>query len=184
MKKIFVLLSVLFIFSGNVLADDFGSSGDLWDNYADDTATRAGQQKPVTDEQFNSIVDKLKAKRQKKPKKMKGESFQQSNETNEIKEAVEELPILSISIPLKLNDDGVLPVGHYQAKGEMVDGVPRIKLYQSQFLMADFPATETNDDFNEPEINFIKLKDYNENQVKIIFGSMDFNAFAIVDIAR
>ena len=64
MKKIFVLLSVLFIFSGNVLADDFGSSGDLWDNYADDTATRAGQQKPVTDEQFNSIVDKLKAKRQ------------------------------------------------------------------------------------------------------------------------
>lgn len=184
MKKFFILLSIIIFASGSVFADDFGTTGDLWDNYNDDTATQAGQQKPVTDEQFNSILEKLKSKRQKKPKQMKGKSIQQSNETKQIVETAEELPIICISIPLKLNEDSVLPVGHYQAKGEMVDGHPRIKLYQSQFLMADFPAIETADDFNEPELNFIKMKDYNENQVKIIFGSMDFNAYALVDIAQ
>ena len=50
--------------------------------------------------------------------------------------------------------------------------------------MADFPATETNDDFNEPEINFVKLTDYKDNQLRIIFGSVDFNALAVIEPAE
>lgn len=181
MKRVLVLILMIFITANCVFADDFGSTGDLWDNFNNDAVS--GSQKPVTDEQFNSIVDKLKAKRQKKPKQMKGESFQQSNETQELKETVAELPVICISVPLKLSEDAILPVGHYQAKGELVDGRPHIKLYQAHFLMADFPAVMTNDDFDEPELNFIKLIDYSDTQLKIIFGSMDFNAFALVDIA-
>lgn len=184
MKNFVILLSVLSLLSTPVLADEFGSSGDLWDNFNNDTSTAAEQQKAVTDEQFNSVLEKLKSKRKKKPKQMKGESIQQSNETEELVEVAEELPVVCISIPLKLNEDAILPVGHYQAKGELVNGKPRIKLYQAQFVMADFPAVETNDDFNEPELNFIKMIDHSENQVKIIFGSMDFNAYAIIDIAE
>lgn len=96
----------------------------------------------------------------------------------------ENLPVLCISSPLKIGEDGTLPVGHYQVKGEMKDGHPRIKLYQAHYLMADFPAVETNDDYNQPEINFVGLQDYNDKQFKIIFGSVDFNAYAIVDIAE
>ena len=70
------------------------------------------------------------------------------------------------------------------AKGELKNGTPVIKLYQSKDLMAEIPAVETNDDFNEPEVNFIKMIDAgNDNQVKFIFGSMDFNAYAVMDIA-
>ena len=91
---------------------------------------------------------------------------------------------MCVSAPVKISEDAILPVGHYQAKGEIKNGTPVIQLYQSQNLMAEIPATETNDDFNEPEINFIKMIDAgNENQVKFIFGSVDFNAYAILDIA-
>ena len=186
MKRVLFAI-ILLIFGANIgFADDLdmGSGGDLWDNFNTQVNPLAKDQKAVSDEQFDSIIDKLKSKRQKKPKQMKGESIQQSNETEEITEAVKELPVICISVPLKVNEDGILPVGHYQVVGEMVEGQPRIKLYQAHFLMADFPATETNDDFDEPEINFVNLVDYSDTQLKIIFGSVDFNAFALVDIAE
>ena len=50
--------------------------------------------------------------------------------------------------------------------------------------MADFPAVETDNDFDEQEINFVRLLDHNDRQYKIIFGSVDFNAYAVVDIAE
>lgn len=186
MKKFLVLLSLIFFTSGMGLANElnFGSGGDLWDNFNTQVNPLAKEQKAVSDEQFNSIIDKLKSKRHKKPKQMKGESIQQSNETEQITETVQELPVICISIPIKVNDDGILPVGHYQVKGEMVDGQPRIKLYQAHFLLADFPAIETNDDFNEPELNFVRLIEHNDTQLKIIFGSVDFNAYAVVELAE
>lgn len=186
MKKIFVLIFAVMLSANYIYADelDMGASGDIWDNFNTQVNPLAKDQKAVSDEQFNSIIDKLKSKRQKKPKQMKGESIQQSNETSEIKEVAQELPVICISVPLKINEDATLPVGHYQAKGEMIDGQPRIKLYQSQFLMAEIPAVETNDDFNEPELNFIKLTEYSDTQVRIIFGSIDFNAYALIDVAE
>ena len=35
----------------------------------------------------------------------------------------------------------------------------------------------TDDDFDEPAIQFTKLKTINENQMKIIYGCIDFNAY-------
>lgn len=184
MKKIFVILFFILMFASTATADEFGTTGDLWDNFNSSAPNQSEQQKAVSDDKFNSIVDKLKSKRKKQPKPMKGESIQQSNETEQINQTAEELPVVCISIPLKVNEDGILPVGHYQVKGELVEGQPRLKLYQGHFLMADFPATETSDDFNEPEINFVKLTDYKDNQLRIIFGSVDFNAFAVVEAAE
>ena len=179
MKRFLLILFSIILPLNVCLADDFGSSGDLWDNYGSNV--NSGNDKAVSDEQFNSIIDKLKAKRKKQPKQMKGESIQQSNETEEIKETAVELPVVCISVPLKLSDDAILPVGHYQVKGEVVEGQPRIKLYQAHFLMADFSAVETNDDFDEPELNFVRLIEHKDEQLKLIFGSMDFNAYTIVD---
>lgn len=186
MKKLITIIFSLFIFTNCVCAEDFdfGGSGDLWDKFNSQLNPLSKDQKAVSDEQFNSIVEKLKQKRQKKPKKMKGDSIQQSNETEEIVKTLETLPIVSVAIPLKLSDDAILPEGHYQVKGEMTDGKPHIKLYQAHFLMADFPATETKDDFGEPELDFARLIDYNNDQLKLIFGSIDFNAYTIIDIAK
>lgn len=186
MRKFLIALSLIFLAANFCLADDFTSTGDLWDNFNTTVNPLSKDQKAVSDEQFNSIVDKLKSKRQKKPKQMKGTNIQQSNETEELVEVTEELPVVCIAVPLRINEDSILPVGHYQVKGEIVEGTPRIKLFQAHFLMADFPAVETNDDFNEEDLNFVKLIDDKgaENQLKLIFGSMDFNAYTLVETAE
>ena len=177
MKKFFVLLYVLIFMAGNASFAD----GDLWDNFGD---TNFYGQQPATDEDFEKALESKKGKKKRDKNIPKGEEFRQSNETDMINQMPETLPIVCVSAPIKLNENAILPVGHYQAKGEKKNGQPVIQLYQSKNLMAEIPATETNDDFNEPEVNFIKMIDAgNDNQVKFIFGSMDFNAYAVMDIA-
>lgn len=48
------------------------------------------------------------------------------------------------------------------------------------FLKVKVRACETSDDYDQDSINFVKLLPYNEQFVKIIFGSLDFNAYAYV----
>lgn len=178
MRKIFVILFGIIVLGTNcALADD----GDLWDNFGDQNAYG---QKPVTDEEFDKALQSKQRKKKRDKNIPKGEEFRQSNETDFVNQVKETLPIICISVPLKVGETGVLPVGHYQVKGEMKNGYPRIKLYQSHYLMADFPAEETDDDFDEQEINFVRLLEHNEGLYKIIFGSVDFNAFAIVEQAE
>lgn len=178
MRKFFtIFFGILILLTGNISY----AEGDLWDNFGDQNVYG---QKPVTDEEFEKALESKQKKKKKDKNIPKGEEFRQSNETDFVNNIKENLPIICISAPLKIGEEGVLPVGHYQVKGEIQNGQPRIKLYQSHYLMADFPATETNEDFDQPEINFVGLLDYNENQYKLIFGSVDFNAYAIVNIAQ
>lgn len=177
MRKFFtILFGIIILSTGNISYAD----GDLWDNFGDQNVYG---QKPVSDEEFEKVLESCKKK--KKNKNIpKGEEFRQSNETDFINTVEDALPVICISVPLKIGEDGILPVGHYQVKGEKKNGEPRLKLYQSSFLMADLPAVETEEDFDQPEINFVGMIDYNENQYKIIYGSVDFNAYAIVNIAE
>ena len=50
-------------------------------------------------------------------------------------------------------------------------------------MIAKLPATETNDDFGEQTINFVKLIPHGDYHVQIIYGSLDFNAYSIIDTA-
>lgn len=180
MKKLFLILFSIFIIScGSAMAD-----GDLWDNYGDNNAYG---QKPVSDEEFNSVVEKLKEKKfgKKKNKNIpKGESYRQSDETKFINKVDEDLPVLCIPTPLQADVNHIIPIGHYQIVGEKVNGEPVIKLYQAHYLIAELHACETKDDFNQEFINFVDLLPEDENKVKIIFGNVDFNAYAILDIAQ
>ena len=180
MKKFFfVLFSVLFLSSCSVLAED-----DLWDNFG---GFDFENQIPVTDEEFDSVVDKLKEKKYGKEKNKnmpKGESYRQSNETNYIKNVPQELPVLCIPAKLQVAADSFIPIGYYQIVGEKINGEPVIKLYQSHYLIAQLNASETLDDFNQSTVNFVKLLPQEDNKVKIIFGNVDFNAYSIIDIAH
>ena len=55
-----------------------------------------------------------------------------------------------------------------------------LSFYQSQFLKGKVKAKETNNDYNQETIDFVELIPYNDKYVKIIFGSLDFNAYAFV----
>lgn len=181
MKRLFLIVFTIILISGGCAYAD----GDLWDNMSGDHNSYG--QKAVSDEEFNSVVDKLKEKKfgKKKNKNIpKGEQFRQSNETNYINKVDEDLPVLCIPAPLQADVNHVIPVGHYQIVGEKVNGDPVIKLYQAHYLIAQLPACETLDDFGQKQINFVELLPEDEDKVKIIFGNIDFNAYTILDIAK
>lgn len=176
MRKFLVILFAIFIGTGNIALAD---GDDLWDNFGDQNVYG---QKPVSEQEFEKALESKKGKKKRDKNIPKGESFQQSNETEILSKSVQELPVLLVPLNLQVNNQSV-PIGHYQVIGEKKDGKTHIKLYQSHYLIADIPAIETNDDFNEQTISFVKLSQYSTKQVKIIFGNVDFNAYAIVNIA-
>ena len=112
MKKLFFILFVFLLLSTNLSY----AEGDLWDNFGD---TNVYGQKPVTDEEFEKALESKKGKPKKPKDKLlrNGESYQQSNETQFLNKMPKELPILLIPLNLELQEDAILPVGHYQVSG-------------------------------------------------------------------
>lgn len=167
MKKLFLAILIITIAnSGMVYADT-----DLWDNFGDQNYYG---NKPVSDADFDKAL--ASKKREKKPKKMKGDAYQQSNETEVITQVSEEFPVVCITADLKIDEDNILPVGHYQIKSEKINNKIYLKLYQGHYLMAELEAIETLEDFDEPEINFANCIT-DGNIYKIIYGSVDYNAY-------
>lgn len=175
MKKLLSILFIIFFASNNIVF----AEGDLWDNFGD---SNIYGQKPVSDKEFEQALESKKGKKKRDKNIPKGESFSQSNETEQITNTTKELPVLLIPLNLKA-DNSYIPVGHYQVEGVRENGQTFLKLYQAHDIIAKLPATETNDDFDEPTINFVKLLPHGEAHVQIIFGGIDFNAYSVIDIA-
>lgn len=178
-------------FAGDI---DLPASGDLWDNFSSQNINDGQEAKSVSDEDFDKAIEAVKEKqnnkfsffkRKKKNKNIpKGEEFSQSSETQFIEEHVEKesLPVVTIPIEIPI-DDTVLPIGHYQIKGEKDDdGNVVLNFYQAHYLMAKFPAVETLEDFGEDALTFAKWFPEGEDKIKVIFGSLDLNAYAIIKI--
>ena len=173
-------------------ADD-NINTDLWSDYSAEQIINNGKEAEyITDEDFEKAFDEIDAKVNKwkrwaeKRKMPKGENFSKSNESEVLNEEHGEdasLPVMSLPVELKIGE-GIVPIGHYQVKGEMIDGQPVLSLYQAHYLMAKVPAIETKDDFDKEEILFADWENVNDNQIKIIYGSLDFNAYAIVDMTK
>ncbi len=190
MKKFILTIFILYICAGiPVFADE---TGDLWDSYNSDI-TNGQEAKAVSDEEFEDALKRMDSKvnkwknRFQKKQIPKGEEFSQSNETEIINNNQGEkatLPVICLPIELATGED-ILPVGHYQVKGEKDDdGKINLKLYQASQLMAEIPANETNEDFDQEEILFANWILLDENRIKIIYGSLDFNAYAVVNISQ
>jgi len=192
MKKFLTIIAIIILGVLPVCADDVDlpATGDLWDNW--NGAEQDGKEvKPVSDEDFDKAIEQVKNKKNKRVNRLKkkqipkGEEIHNSNETEAINEQVDKdtLPVLSIPVELKAGEE-ILPVGHYQIKGEKdEDGKIYINFYQSQYLMAKFPAVETNDDFDEDTITFGKWFTEGDDAIRVIWGSLDFNAYTVIPIA-
>ncbi len=186
MKRFLIIFTMIFLTGMNVIrAEDDG----LWDNFGDINFYNSDEQTAVSDKQFDETVENVKEKQKKfklfgprEPKKMKGQSYQESNETEFLSGIKNETPVLRIPYELKTLSGTVLPIGHYQAVFEKdSEGAITMKLYQAHYMLAQYPAQETEEDLFDDKINYLTIEDYNDKQVKINYGSMDFNAFAIVN---
>lgn len=188
MKKFFGLLLVIFILSNlPAFADDEFSSGGVSDllKYTNSVENAFAGQKPVTDEEFQKVLKEVKEKKNKKNKKnkpFKGKGYNEENNGGYISETAEKNLVLGVPLYLTNGDGTEIPIGHYKIIGIKENDNIFLDFYQSATLIARVPAIETNNDFEQTSINFVKLLPYNEERVKVIYGSMDFNAYTFIRI--
>lgn len=187
-------LKVLIIFS-LFCGIQFCLADELTD-FADITRAADGQ-KTITNKEFEQVMDALQEKAKKKEarqkrrkaRKISGGGTSLHNELNPDK-IIPELesikPVsedLLINLPVTLIINGVpLEKGYYNVVGERNKEDKKIYLsfYQAHYLKAKVEATETENDYGEEEVNFVRIKDYNDSFVKLIFGSIDFNAYSYI----
>lgn len=188
MKKILiVLLFLIFCTSLKIYADDmegFGDGAGGFGDYGNSIDNALYRQKPVTDEEFEKTLQKLKDKKKKrgKNKPLKGQNLKPGEPSNLMNEISESYLLLSLPIELITSDGSDIPTGHYRIIAKRVKNKVYFEFYQAYCLVASIEGIETDIDFGESSINFVKILPYNENQVKLIYGSVDINAYALINI--
>ena len=158
MRKLLICLLItgIFLSGGIVLAeevnwDSIGNPDNAWDG-----------QKIITNKEFEKIVtelEKRKDKGKKNKKQIKGKEMSKANETELLSNIDSALPLLNLPVSAVIGDK---------------------IFYQGHYLLAQAEAYETDDDFNSESIYFLKYDTLPNHTLKIMFGSMEFNAFTFV----
>ena len=190
MKKAFLLtLLSLILVSANAFAeswDDFSGLDKAWDG-----------QKTITNKEFEEAINTLEGKQKqreekqqkKKAKKISGGGTSLHSDLAPGTEIQGLTPLKSknsegllLNVPVNLIiDEAPLDKGYYKVIAERdKNNDIYLSFYQSQFFKGKVRACETNDDYDSDDLDFVKLIPYNKNFVKIIFGSLDFNAYAYI----
>ena len=185
-RLLYIVLLFFFIQSA-VYSED-------WDNFTDlDKAWET--QKPVANQDYEKVINALQEKKDKKEKKKRKKLFKkisgggtslhkELNPDSEIQEidtfVKKEDLLLNVPVDFILNDK-VLERGYYKILSERDENKNIIiKFYQSQYFKGSIIATETQDDYEQEKIDFVEIQPFNESFLKLIFGSLDYNAFAYI----
>lgn len=184
------LLLIVFLASSQLL-----TKADSWDDFTNVDRMWDGQ-KSITNQEFDQVVEKLEEKgklqEEKKQKKKRKKLFgggstlhTELNPDNNVMEieSIDKEEDLVLNSPVQLIiGKNLLEKGFYKVVGERSSDDKKlyVNFYQSQFLKAKVQVVETEDDYGEENINFVKILPYNDSFVKLIFGSIDFNAYAYI----
>lgn len=187
--RIFIIFISVLCFSLSVFAEDewsdFGNIDRAWDG-----------QKSITNQEFEQAIDVLEGKKKQKEEKQRkkrvkklsggGNSLHSDLHTDknitplDVLGKVDEGMLLNVPVNLII-DENPIEKGYYKVFAERESGGDiYFKFYQSQFYKGKIRASETKNDFGKDTIDFVELLPYDNNFVKIIFGSLDFNAYAYV----
>lgn len=189
MKQLVITVILAFLTSTTI------TFADSWDDFADLDRAWDGQ-KSITNKEFEQVMDALQEKKIKKETRQKKRRARKITKggtslhtelnpektINEIQPLKSEKEGMLVNIPVRLYVDGkYLEKGFYQIFAEKEnDGKIYLNLYQSQFFQAKVEAEETEYDFEQNEVNFAQLLPYNDTFVKLIYGCVNFNAYAFI----
>lgn len=191
MKKniLLVLIIAMFVPSAVLAADwdDFGNIDRMWDG-----------QESVTNKEFEEVMDALQSNQKKKDEKQRkklikkisggGTSLHNGLEPDS---KIQEIPALKsdtegqlLNLPVNVViEENVLDKGFYKIIGEKnKNSEVYLLFYQSEFLKGKVKAVETKDDFGENELDFVKMLPVDGSKIKIIFGSLCFNAYVYLPV--
>lgn len=165
--------------------DEFSGIDRAWDG-----------QKSITNKEFEEAINTLESKKKEREAKQRKRQIKRIGGGGTslhpgLQPDSEIVPMTSVdkkddglllNVPVALIiDDCPLEKGYYKVVAERdKNNDIYISFYQSRFFKGKVRASETNDDFGEETIDFVRLIPYNDSFVRIIFGSLEFNAYAYV----
>ena len=190
MYKKIVLFLIISMFALPICAEEVD-----WSKY-DNIDNAWDGQKVITNKQFEETMNALEAKKNKKMnrqkekaiRKVKGSSLHDNMDAHKDNiesqtplEEAEECQV--INIPVNFVSNGkIIDCGFYKVVGEKKDDGVYLELYQAHNLIAKIKARETQDDFDQEFIQFVKLIPDTYTRMKLIFGSVAFNAYTYINI--
>lgn len=182
-KKFICLIFTFIILPSLTFADDISGASASWSDISGAENAWDGQ-KMITNKEYEQVVNELeKRKNAKKIKAQKkaGDPLMNSGngEMDFLSNFKEQYPLLNLTVPV-ITPTGEIPVGHYKIVGTKSNGKVFINFCQAYNVIGKVVAVETEEDFDANEINFVKIEPINDNTLKLMYGSMNFNAYAYI----
>jgi len=175
--------------SSSVFAEDF------FDDYTGIEHAWDGQ-KSITDKEFEQAIDTLTEKQKKKEEKAKKKKIKKiSGGGTSLHKGLEPMSEISaqdtlkekgefdgqlLNIPVDVVVDGnILERGYYNVFGEKdKNGEVYLSFYQAHYFKGKIKAHVTKNDFDAENLDFVKIEPYDDDYVRVMYGSLDFNAYA------
>ena len=190
MKKLaFTVLFLSFLAVPSAFSEDFSYNNAIIEHAWDG-------QKPITDAEFEKAINTLTEKQKKKEDKAKKKKIKKiSGGGTSLHKGLEPMSEISaqealkekgefdgqlLNMPVDFMIDGkVLESGYYNVFGEKdKNGEVYLSFYQAHYFKGKVKAHKTKNDFDDENLDFVKMEPYDEDYLRVMYGSLDFNAYA------
>lgn len=189
MKRFVLLLVSLLMFSSSLscLAD----GEDFWDEPMKIDEAAKNQERAVTDQEFEKVMKLFEKKKKKKQEKNKPKGAplapptvegEAPSDSNSFKVTYEDYPTVMIPVTLITQDHKEIPPGYYRILSVKKNNEYFLNFYQGNTLVAKVEAVETGNDHNQKSLNYAKVIPVNDKYMDVIYGDIDCNIEAIVNI--
>lgn len=192
--KRFLTFYLLVMFLAPALPCD-AFDDDFWDEPIKIDEAAKSQQKAVTDKEFNNVLDFFTRNKKKKEekKKPKGapigpqlpEGQMPPSDSNVIPATYDDYPTVMIPVTLVTPGGAEIEPGYYRILSVKAENRTFfLNFYQGNQLIAKIPAREVNTDHNQQSLNYAKIIPVNDMYVNVIYGDIDCNIEARLDIKQ
>ena len=190
--KRFLLLLVLFLMCNStmpVMADD----ADFWDEPMKIDQAANSQEKAVTNQEFEKVMQffEKKKKKQEEKKRPKGQPIgpqlqegMQPPDADAFKVTYEEYPTVMIPVTLVTPNLTEIPPGYYRILSVKKGDDYYLNFYQGSSLIAKVAAINTGNDHNQKSLNYAKVIPYEDSYMNVIYGDIDCNIEARLVIKK
>lgn len=190
-------LGFILIFAFFSLIPAFADDMDFWDEPIKIDSDAKSQQKAVTDQEFEKVMEHFEKNKKKKDKKkmpkgtpigpqvtIPNEDEIQSSDPNSFKVTYEAYPTVMVPVTLVTYGENDITPGYYRVLSVQKDGKYYLNFYQGNTLVAKVPALNTGNDHNQKSLNYAKLIPVNDHYMDVIYGDIDCNIEARLDIKQ
>lgn len=193
MKRFLTCLMIFTLLSS--LLPAFAMDDGFWDEPIKIDEAAKSQQKAVTDQEFNKVLDFFNYKKKKKEAKKKpkgapiGPQLQEGQvpqiDGNVVKTTYEDYPTVMIPVTLIAPDGVEIMPGYYRILSvKRENGLFFLNFYQGNSIIAKVRAFETGNDHNQKSLNYAKVIPVDDKYMNVIYGDIDCNIEARIDIKK